>query len=379
MMKFIPYGRQSIEKDDIQAVIDVLQSDWLTTGPTVGRFETEFAAYTTAPHAVAVSNGTAALHAAYHAIGLGPGDEIIVPPMTFAATANAALYVGAKPVFSDVADDTLLLNPAEVESKITSRTKAIVAVDYAGQPCDYQALRKIADHHGLKLIADACHALGAQYQGKNIGTVADLSCFSFHPVKHITTAEGGMITTADSEFARKMRIFRNHGISSDHRQRSEVGTLHYEMVDLGYNYRLSDFQCALGISQLSKQPGWLERRQAIAAQYDAAFQAMSWIKPLRVSPDVKHAYHLYVIQLELEALKQTRDQVYQAVRKLGIGANVHYPPVHLHPYYRSKFGYKEGAFPNTEKAYHRILSLPMYPAMTDDDVRTVVQAFKSVF
>lgn len=285
----LPYGRQSVDEEDIQAVVEVLRSDYLTTGPKVREFEEAFTAYVGAKYAVAVSSGTAALHAAVFAAGIGAGDEVIVPPMTFAATANAVVFQGGKPVFADVDSDTLLLNPAELEKKITPRTKAIIAVDYAGQPCDYDSLRAITDHHRLMLIADACHALGAMYKGRKVGTLADLNIFSFHPVKHITTGEGGMITTDNPKFAEQLRIFRNHGITTDHREREQQGSWFYEMVDLGYNYRLTDFQCALGMSQLGKLAKWVARRQEIAAIYDEALADIPGIQPLGHRPDVLRA------------------------------------------------------------------------------------------
>ncbi|MCP4566239.1 MAG: aminotransferase class I/II-fold pyridoxal phosphate-dependent enzyme, partial [FCB group bacterium] len=246
----IPYGRQSIDEEDIQSVVEVLRSDWLTTGPKVDAFEHALADYVGAEYGVAVSSGTAALHCAMYALGIGPGDEVILPPMTFAATANCVVFLGGTPVFADVQPDTLLIDPVAVEKKITKRTRAIIAVDYAGQPCDYDSLRDIANSHGLSLIADGCHALGAVYKGHRVGSLADMTVFSFHPVKHITTGEGGMITTNDPKFAGRMRRFRNHGIDTDFRQREQQGSWYYEMVDLGYNYRITDMQCALGLSQL---------------------------------------------------------------------------------------------------------------------------------
>ncbi|MCK4818400.1 aminotransferase class I/II-fold pyridoxal phosphate-dependent enzyme, partial [bacterium] len=237
----IPYGRQSIDEDDVKAVVEVLRSDWLTTGPKVPEFEKAFAEFVGAKHAVAVSSGTAALHAAMYAVGIGAGDEVIVPPMTFAATANCIVFQRGVPVFSDVDAETLLIDPGQVKEKITPRTKAIIAVDYAGHPCEYDKLRQIAKRHGTALVADGCHALGAEYKGKKVGTLADLTVFSFHPVKHITTGEGGMVTTDDPALAERIRIFRNHGITSDYHQREEQGSYFYEMVDLGYNYRLTDF------------------------------------------------------------------------------------------------------------------------------------------
>ena len=268
---FLPYGRHSVDQDDIAAVGAVLCSDWLTTGPKVAEFERTVADFVGARHAVAVSSGTAALHAAMHALGIGPGDEVIVPPLTFAASANCVLYQGGTPVFADVAGDTLLLDPKEVERRITPRTRAILAVDYAGQPCDYDALRALAGQHKIPLVADSCHALGARYKGVPAGQLADLTVFSFHPVKHITTGEGGMVVGGNAELVERARRFRNHGITNDARQRMEQGSWAYEMVELGFNYRLSDLQCALGCSQMSKLPQWLQRRRELAALYDRSF------------------------------------------------------------------------------------------------------------
>jgi len=370
----IPYGRQSITQEDIDAVVDVLQSDWLTTGPKVGEFEQQFAETVGARHAVAISNGTAALHAAVYACGLGPGDEAIVPAMTFAATANAVVFQGGTPVFADVDAEALLIDPDDVRRKITPRTRAIIAVDYTGHPCDYDALRAIADEHRLALIDDAAHALGGRYKERPVGTLADLNTFSFHPVKHVTTGEGGMISTNDDAFAQRMRTFRNHGITTDHRQREIKGAWDYEMVDLGYNYRITDFQCALGIVQLSRLPASIERRRAIARRYDEAFAGISMIEPLAVRHEVDHAYHLYVVRTGGAGSTTTRSEVFRALRARGIGVNVHYIPVHLHPYYRNRFGTGPGMCPVAEAAYERILSLPMFPTMADDDVEIVIDA-----
>ena len=374
----IPYAHQTIDAADVQAVTEVLQSDWITTGPKVQEFESAIAEFVGASAGVAVCNGTAALHAAAYAAGIGPGDEVIVPAMTFAASANCVVYQGGTPVFADVREDSLLLDPAEVEAKITSRTKAIMAVDYTGQPCDYDALQSIADRHGLILIADAAHALGAAYRGRKVGSLADLTTFSFHPVKHVTTGEGGMVVTDDVGLAERMRQFRNHGISTDARARAERGTWCYEMVDLGYNYRLTDFQCALGLSQLKKLPKSLARRRAIAHRYDEAFASVPGVKPLVVSPDVLPAYHLYVVRLDLVRIGKDRDTAFRLLREKGIGVNVHYIPVHLHPYYRQRFGTEPGMCPVAEAACDRILSLPMFPAMTDADVERVIDAVGQV-
>jgi len=368
----IPYGRQTIDEDDIKAVVDVLRSDWLTTGPKVPEFEKTFARYVGAKYAVAVSSGTAALHAAMYAIEIGPGDEVVVPPITFAASANCVVYQGGTPIFADVDPDTLLLDPAKVEERITEKTRAIIGVDYAGQPCDWDRLRDIADRYKLRLVADACHALGAEYKGQKTGTLADLNIFSFHPVKHITTGEGGMITTDNADYADRMRIFRNHGITTDHHQREKQGSWFYEMTDLGYNYRITDFQCALGISQLKKLPGFLERRREIAKQYDEAFASMPEITPLAVRRNVLHAYHLYVVKIDFKTLGTDRTTLFTNLREKGIAVNVHYIPVHLQPFYRDKFNTRLGLCPNAEAAYEQIISLPMFPGMTDEDVEKVI-------
>ena len=374
----IPYGRQSINEDDIKAVIEVLRSDWLTTGPKVAEFEEAFAGSVGVKFAVAVSSGTAALHAAMYALGIGPGDEVIVPPITFAATANCVVFQGGTPVFADVEPDTLLIDSEAVKSKITQKTRAIIAVDYAGHPCSYDALRTIASQHGLALVGDACHSLGGNYKGRPVGTLADLSAFSFHPVKHITTGEGGMITTDDHGFAAKMRSFRNHGITSDHRQRELGGSWFYAMEDIGYNYRLTDLQCALGISQLSKLPEWILRRQEIASSYDVAFADIPAVRPLKKNPDISNAYHLYVVQLDLGQLRADRAMIYKALRAEGIGVNVHYIPVHLHPFYRRRFNTNPGLCPVAEAAYERIISLPIFPGMSDEDVNTVITAVQKI-
>jgi perosamine synthetase len=374
----LPYARQSLDEDDINAVLEVLRSDWLTTGPQVAAFEQDFAAFVGTRQAVAVSSGTAALHAAMHAAGIGPGDEVIVPALTFVATANAVVFQGGTPVFADVDPWTLLISPEEVEKKITPRTRAVVTVDYAGQPCDYDVLQDMAQKHGLLLIDDACHALGAEYKGKKLGGLADLTVFSFHPAKHITTGEGGMIVTDSPEFADRMRRFRNHGITADLQQRARQGTWYYEMADLGYNYRLTDFQCALGRSQLRKLPGWVERRREIARTYDAAFAGMPTVRPLTVRPDVYHAYHLYVIRLDLKRLSASRDEIFRALRAEGIGVNVHYLPVPLHPFYQKTFDTRPDQCPEAFAAANDILSLPMFPRMTDRDAEEVILACRKV-
>jgi perosamine synthetase len=369
----LPYGRQTIDAQDIAAVVEVLQSDWLTTGPKVREFESRMAEQVGVAHAVAVSNGTAALHAIMHAIGIGPGDEVIVPTLTFAASANCVVYQGGTPVFADVDPDTLLLDPQAVEAAITERTKAIIAVDYAGQPCDYDRLQAIADQHDIALVADACHSLGGTYNERPVGSLALASAFSFHPVKLMTTGEGGMIVTDDDALAERMRIFRNHGISTDHHQRQSAGTWHYEMRSLGFNYRLSDLQCALGISQLNKLDGWIRRRQEIAAQYDTAFAALPQIQPLTVRQEASSAYHLYVIRWIAELSEIDRAAAFSQLRDSGLAVNVHYQPVHLHPFYREQYATQIGQCPVAEAAYEQMISLPMFPAMSDVDVDRVIK------
>ena len=367
---FLPYGRQEIGDADVKAVVEALVSGWLTTGPRVAEFEQAFARHCGAIEGVAVNSGTAALHAAMRAIGLQTGDEVIVPALTFAASANAAVYEGATPVFADIEENTLLIDPDSVRRLLSPRTRAIVAVDYAGQPADYDALRQIAKSRGIRLIADACHSPGAVYRDRKVGTLADISCFSFHPVKHMTSCEGGMCTTDDPETAAHMRRFRNHGIDSDHRSRQANGAYVYDMAELGYNYRLPDVLCALGMAQLPRLNGWVKARQKIALHYDRAVAHLPRVAPLFTHSDRSNAYHLYVVRLA-EGLD--RDRAFAALRAEGIGANVHYAPVYWHSYYQAR-GYRKGLCPVAERASQQILTLPMFPAMSEADVNRVVNA-----
>jgi perosamine synthetase len=369
----IPYGRQSIDDDDIRAVVDVLKSDWLTNGPNVEAFEKAVAEYVGVKYAVAFSNGTAALHGITNALGVTGGDEVITTPMTFAASANCIIYQGGTPVFADINPDTLLIEPVSVAAKITNKTKAVIAVDYAGQPCDYAALREICTARGIALIADGCHALGASWHGTKVGAVADMTAFSFHPVKHITTGEGGMVCTDNQAYAASLKLFRNHGITTDFRQRQELGGWFYEMEELGYNYRITDIQCALGKSQLKKLDGWIARRNELADKYDKAFSGVSGIEPVAQAKDITNAYHLYVIRSEAEKTGVSREAMFAFLRSAGIGVNVHYIPVHLHPYYRRTYGYGKGLCPVAEAEYEKIISIPMFPALTDSDQDYVIQ------
>jgi perosamine synthetase len=295
---------------------------------------------------------------------------VIVPAITFAASANAALYEGAKPVFADVEADTLLIDPASVAARITPATRAIVAVDYAGQPADYDALHALAKPQAIRIVADACHAPGATYRCRATGTLADISCFSFHPVKHLTTCEGGMAVTDDAGMAGHMRRFRNHGIDSDHRSREAAGAHAYDMAELGFNYRLPDVQCALGLAQLKRLSGWVQARQRIARLYDVALAGLAEAVPLKTHADRTNAHHLYVVRL-MDGID--RDRVFARLRADGIGANVHYAPVYLHSHY-AKLGYRPGLCPVAEAMSRQILTLPMFPAMTEADVRRVVGA-----
>jgi len=374
----LPYGHQSIDEADIQAVVATLRSDWLTTGPRIAEFEEAFAARTGARHAVSFSSGTAALHAAAFAAGLKAGDEAITSPLSFVATANCVLYQQAVPVFADVSPDTLNLDPELAAARLTPRTRVILPVDYAGHPADLSPILDLAERRGLVVIEDASHALGAGYKGRHVGSLAHMTVFSFHPVKHITTGEGGMVTTDNAKFAETLRRFRNHGISSDARQRQAAGQWHYEMVLLGFNYRLTDIACALGIQQLKKLEANLARRRQIAARYTDAFREIHEVVPPAVRHGIDPAWHLYPIRLDRTRLKADRGQVFTALRAENIGVNVHYIPVHRHPYYRERFGYRGGEYPVAEDAYERLISLPMFHGMSEQDVDDVIRAVEKV-
>lgn len=374
--KYLPYGRHHIDENDLKAVRDVLSSDWLTTGPKIEEFEQKIAQNAGVLSAAAVNSGTAALHAAMYAIDLKPGDEVLVPAITFAATANAVVYQGGTPVFADVDPDTLLIDPKKLEEKITSKTRAIVSVDYAGQMCDYDALKQISKKHGLYLVADACHSIGGKYKGAPSGSCADLSVFSFHPVKHMTTGEGGMVVSDNKTLIERVKRFRNHGINADFRQREEQGSWYYEIEELGFNYRLTDFQCALGMTQLERLADSIKRRNDIASQYDEFFSHLPQVTPLKQESYNYNAYHIYVIRLHLEELKKTREQIFSWLRNENIGVNVHYIPVHYHPFYKREFKTYKGMCPVAEDAYERILTIPLFPLMGNKDVQRVCAAVK---
>lgn len=370
----IPYGRQTIDEDDINAVVDVLKSDYLTTGPKIAEFEQTVASYTGAKYAVAISNGTSALHAACFAAGIGRGDEVITTPLTFAASANCVLYCGGTPVFADVDPYTYNIDPEDIRKKITDKTKAIIAVHLAGQPCDMDEIHSIAQEHNLIVIEDGAHALGSVYKGKKVGCLSDMTTFSFHPVKPITTGEGGMIMTDNEELYKRLVLFRSHGITRDESMMTRnEGPWFYQQLDLGYNYRITDIQCALGCSQMRKLDKFLKRRRELAERYNNAFiECDNIVTPYQL-PDTQSGWHLYIVQVK----NHDRKQVFETLRDKGIGVNVHYIPVYMHPYYQ-EHGYKDVHCANAEEIYSHIISLPLYPGLTDDQQDYVIDTLKQL-
>ena len=368
--KNIPYGHQWIGVDDIGEVAKVLKSDWLTQGPKVEEFERAVARYCKAKYAVAVSSGTSALYMAYMAAGIKEGDEVITTPLTFAATANMLFFCGAKPIFVDIQKDTLNIDYLEIEKRITEKTKAIAIVDFAGHPCDFDEILKIAKEHKLLVIEDACHALGAKYKGKKIGSFADMTVLSFHPVKHITTGEGGMILTDSKDFYDKLKVLRSHGII----KKPEKGSWYYEINNPSFNFRISDIQCALGVSQLKKIDRFLGRRKEIAKMYNKSLGDINEIILPTERDYVKSAWHLYAIQVQ----GIDRRKFFERLHKEGILVQVHYMPLHMHPFYQNKFGYKLGDFPVAEKYYENAITLPLFPKMIDSDVKRVIETVKKV-
>ncbi|WP_085902028.1 UDP-4-amino-4,6-dideoxy-N-acetyl-beta-L-altrosamine transaminase [Kiloniella majae] len=372
------YGAQSIDADDWKAVENVLRSDWLTTGPAVAEFEQALCDFTGAKYAVAVNTGTAALHASCSITQVSEGDEVIVPAISFVASANCAVYQGAKPVFADLERDTLNIDSVDVARKITNKTKAIVVVDFAGHPCDHDALNDLSKHYGIPIIHDAAHSLGAMYKGKSIGKLYNYTNLSFHPVKHITTGEGGAILTNDEELAKKLRSFRHHGIDLDLHSREIRNSWEYDVTSLGFNYRIPDINCALGTSQLKKQFGWLAARRSIAASYNAAFSELPMVEAPQEREGCQSAWHLYVVRLNLRAMSVSKEEIFSALRAENIGVNVHYIPIPWLSYYK-KLGYERGQWSVAESEYERVLSLPMYPTMTAQDVSDTVEALYKVW
>lgn len=377
--KKIGYGHQYINKDDIQAVVEVLKSDFLTCGPKIDEAEKKLCEITGAKYAVLVSNGTAALHAACFAAGIDMGDEVITTPITFAASANCALYCGGKPVFADINLETYNIDPDSIEQCITEKTKAVVAVDFTGQSVELDRIRDICNRYNLILIEDAAHALGTKYKSRPVGSIADMTEFSFHPVKTCTAGEGGAITTNDDELYKKLLLFRTHGITrvSEWMDRPAEGGWYYQQVDLGYNYRITDMQAALLSSQLDKLGHFAKRRKELVKRYDEAFREIPEIIIQREIPESDTVRHLYIIQLDLEKLTCSRKEVYEALQAEGVGVNVHYIPVYFFPYYQN-LGYKMGSCPNAESLYERIISIPLFYSMTDEDQEKVIVAVKKV-
>ncbi|QXM05175.1 UDP-4-amino-4,6-dideoxy-N-acetyl-beta-L-altrosamine transaminase [Crassaminicella indica] len=377
--EFLPYGKQCIDEEDIESVVKVLKGDYLTTGPNVREFEEKVAQYVGAKYAVAVSNGTAALHAACFAAGIQEGDEVITTPITFAASANCVLYQGAKPVFADIDPKTYNIDVKDIERKITDKTKAIIPVDFTGQAVDLDKIMELADRYNLTVIEDAAHALGTEYKGKKIGSIAHMTEFSFHPVKHITTGEGGIVTTNDEELYKKLSLFRTHGITRDKELlvNKEQGSWYYEQLDLGYNYRITDIQCALGTSQLEKIQKFIDRRRELVRKYNEQLSDIDGVITPYEEVYSNSSWHLYIIQLELEKFKAGRKEIFEALKAENIGVNVHYVPVYYHPYYQ-KLGYKKGLCPNAEKLYECMITLPLFPKMNDRDLDDVVKAVNKV-
>ena len=369
MNQFIPYGRQWIDEDDIQAVVEVLRSDYLTTGPKIEEFEQMVADYVGAKYAVAVSNGTAALHVACLSAGIEPGDEVITTPLTFAASANCVLYCGGVPVFADIKKDTYNIDPEDIKRKITNKTKAIIAVHYTGQPCNMDEILAIAREYNLLVIEDAAHALGADYKGKKIGSLSDMTTFSFHPVKHITTGEGGMVTTNSEELYERLKLFRSHGITRDSALMTiSEGVWYYQQQELGYNYRITDIQCALGISQIKKLEMFVARRRELVEKYNNAFKNIEGFVIPKQDKDCNSSWHLYVLQV----LEGRRKSIYEKLQKARIQVNVHYIPVYKHPYYQ-KIKKREIYCKNAEELYKNIISLPLYYGLTDEEQTYIIE------
>lgn len=375
---YLPYGKQWIDNEDIKAVTDVLKSDFITTGPAISQFEKEIAEFVGAKYAVAFSSGTAALHAACFAAGIKENDEVITTPMTFAASSNCILYVGGQPVFADIDSKTYNISPESIKSLLTEKTKAIITVDFTGQPAEYDEIISLAKKNGLIIIDDAAHALGATYKDRHIGSIGDMTMFSFHPVKHITTGEGGIITTSNADYYEKLLLFRSHGITRDSlKLKNNQGPWYYEMQELGYNYRMTDIQAALGSSQLKKLNTFLKKRREYAKKYNDAFAEIDALITPYQQHECNSSWHLYIVRLDMEKLNVNRKEIFKALQKENIGVNVHYIPVHLHPFYQ-KLGYGKGLCPQAEKLYEEIITLPLFPAMSEQDLHDVIAGVKKV-
>lgn len=373
---FLPFGLPLVGNEEKQEILDVLESGWLTTGPRTKLFEHKFAEYIGAKHAVAVNSCTAALHLSLLSCGVTVGDEVITSPFTFAATGNTIVHCGARPVFADIDPVTCNIDPEKIEKHITSRTKALIVVHYAGQPCDMDRIQEITKRHGLKLIEDAAHAVGTEYHGVKVGTFGDTACFSFYPTKTMTTGEGGMITTNDDSIADMCRVLALHGISKDAWQRySDKGNWYYEIMYPGFKYNMSDLQAALGIHQLDRLDEFITIRERYARRFDVGLAEIPWIDLPLVGTNIRHSWHLYPIRIK-SGFGITRDELITKLREKNIGASVHFIPLHLHPYYAKTYGYKRGDYPFAEAVFESILSLPLYPKMDPSDIDYVIDSIK---
>ena len=379
MQNFLPFHRADLGDEEIAEVVDVLRSGWLTTGPKVREFEREFAAMVGAQHAVAVNSCTAALHLALEAAGLREGDEVLVPTMTFAATAEVVTYFKAKPILIDCVQDTLNLDTDRIEEAITDKTRAIIPVHFAGHPCEMEQIQSIARARGLHVIEDAAHALPARYQGKMVGGFADSTCFSFYATKNITTGEGGMVTTNNAEWAARIRMMSLHGLSRDAWNRySAEGSWYYEILSPGFKYNLTDIAAALGLAQLKKCDRFWKARERYATRYHEGFRDLPEIICPQAASHVQHAWHLYVIQLDLDRLRITRNEFIRQLQQAGIGCSVHFIPLHLHPFYRDMWGYQPNDLPVSNMVFQRIISLPLYSKMTEADNDRVIDTVRNL-
>lgn len=374
---FLPYGFHDVGVEEEKAVLEVLRHGWLTTGPRVREFEAAFAEYVGAKHAVALATGTAALQLTMLGLGVGPGDEVITSPLTFVATANGVVHAGGTPVFADIDPDTLNIDPRQVERRLSRKTKVLLPVHMTGAPCDMRPLRRIARSHGIPIVEDACHAIGAKIAGDPVGSRGDAQCFSFHPVKNMTTGEGAIVTTPHKKLAEALRALRFHGFREDYLSRSQRGSLGYpRMHVLGFKSVLTDMQAALGLVQLKRVDGFTARRNKLATTYNKAFADVPELQTPSVLPGTTSAWHIYVLRLRLDRLRCSRDEFMEALRSENIGTSVHYMPVHLQPYYRRKFGFRRGDFPVAEAEYRKMITLPLFSKMADDDHADVIRAVK---